>query len=171
MQTQECQNTGTAQYKCLCGEKKNRDYKIEIHFGPCTSQERRWEHQQHWWWTRSKVLGCYCQSYSDFLAHLCLAEGRWVHLSPGILITLKCHPELSARTKCSLIFSLPICQWMGASWHLCSSAFLLMQWQALLCPFCSSSFFFFISCLNKQCLAPLIFRIKLLKLADDICKI
>lgn len=150
--------------------KTNRDYKIEIHFGPCASQERRWEHQQHWWWTRSKVLGCYCQSYSDFLAHLCLAEGRWVHLSPGTLITLECHPELSARTKCSLIFSLPICQWMGASWHLCSSAFLLMQWQALLCPFCSSSFFF-ISCLNKQCLAPLIFRIKLLKLADDICKI
>lgn len=75
---------------------------------------------------------------------ICLAEGRWAHLSLGTLIALKCHPELSARTKCSLVFSLNIWQRMGASWHLCSSAFLLMQWQALLCPFCSSSFFLFL---------------------------
>lgn len=121
-------------------------------------------------WTRTKVLSSYCRSYSEFWAHFWVAQGRWGRSVCPEGGGLKRRSELPARTKVSsLIFSLNICHSMGTGWRLRRSALPLMQPQALLRPRCSSSFF--ILRLQQQCSAPLMCRIKPLKLADDVCKI
>lgn len=139
---------------------KKGDVSINITLSTCVSKH----------WTRTKILSSYCGSYSDFWAHFWLAQGRWGWSVCPERGGLKWYSELIARTKlCSLIFSLNICHYMGTSWHSRSSAFPLMRPQALLCPLCSLSFF--ILCLYKQGSAPLVCRIKPLKLAGNICKV